>query len=288
MLMTGDREGKKAFAYSILSMISLGGLMAIPMYNTLASLIRELFGEDLLGMGVRKALPAGMRDLAMYGAPSLAGMNIGGSIGMELPVLDRMNINQSISEQAGEGIGRMIGIPYAVFDELAKALDAAKLGRSDRTVEMMAPGFFKNIMSAHRLTTEGQTTLSGTPINVPGEKGPRKLTSYEAIARGLGFQPTSSSKVFEIYRAMEELKSYRDSKQAELANRYVAAYREGDTKEMVAVRNEARERNRAAVVRGKPEMRIDLERAVKSRWKAHQPPKQMRAVARDSRESYGV
>jgi hypothetical protein len=160
-----------------------------------------------------------MRDLVMYGAPSVAGVNIGGSIGMELPVLDRMNVNQSISGQAGEGIGQAIGIPYAVFDELAKAVDAAKSGRSDRAWEIMAPGFIRNIMSAHRLATEGQTTLSGTPVNVPGEKRPRKLTSYEAVMKGVGFQPTSSTKAFEIYQTMEELKSYRDSKQTELANR---------------------------------------------------------------------
>ncbi len=202
-------------------------------------------------MGVRKSLPAGMRDLAMYGVPSIVGVNIGGSIAMELPVFDRMNLNQSISGQAAEGIGQILGIPYAVFDELAKAVDVAKSGRSDRAVETMAPGFLKNIMSAVRLATEGQTTLSGTPINVPGEKGPRKLTTYEAIKKGLGFQTTNSSKAFEIYRTMEELKSYRDSKQTELANRYVAAYRDGDTKRMVRVREQAREWNRAAIVSGK-------------------------------------
>ena len=87
---------------------------------------------------------------------------------------------------------------------------------------------------------------------------------------------------------MEELKSYRDSKQKELANRYQAAYRDGDQKEMEAVKNEAREWNRAAVLSGKPEMLVDLERAVKSRQKAHQPPKKMRGVARDLRESYGM
>ena len=87
MLASGDKEGKKAFAYSLLAMIALGGLSAIPLYNSLGSLIREIFGEDLLGNGVRKQLPPGMRDLAMYGAPSVLGVNIGGSIGMELPVM---------------------------------------------------------------------------------------------------------------------------------------------------------------------------------------------------------
>jgi hypothetical protein len=49
MMASGDREGKKAFAHSLLAMIALGGLSAIPLYNSLTSLIREIFGEDLLG-----------------------------------------------------------------------------------------------------------------------------------------------------------------------------------------------------------------------------------------------
>ena len=53
---------------------------------------------------------------------------------------------------------------------------------------------------------------------------------------GHGIQPVSSTKAFEIYRTLEQLKSYRDEKQSELANRYVAAMRKENEKEMVAVR----------------------------------------------------
>jgi len=288
MLASGDKEGKKAFAYSLLSMIMLGGLSAIPLYNSLAALIREIFGEDLLGNGVRKQLPPGMRDLVMYGGPSLVGVNIGGSIGMELPVIDRLNVNKSISGQLGEGIGSLLGVPYSMFDELTKAVDAIKSGRPDRAAETVAPNFLKNIMSAERLYREGQTTVTGKPVNVPGERFPRKLTEGEAIGKALGFQPVSSTKAFEIYKSLEQLKSYRDEKQAELANRYVAAMRQNDQKEMVAVRNEAREWNRAAVVEGRREMRIDLQKAIQARQKARQPMKQMRGLAREYRESYGM
>jgi|GEM_PF-3430329 len=288
MLASGDKEGKKAFAYSLLAMIMLGGLSAIPLYNSLASLIREIFGEDLLGNGVRKQFPPGMRDLVMYGGPSLVGVNIGGSIGMELPVIDRLNVNKSISGQLGEGIGSLLGVPYSMFDELTKAVDALKSGRPDRAAETVAPNFLKNIMSAERLYREGQTTVTGKPINVPGEKFPRKLTEGEAVGKALGFQPVSSTKAFEIYKSLEQLKSYRDEKQSELANRYVAAMRQNDQKEMVAVRNEAREWNRAAVVEGRREMRIDLQAAIRARQKARQPMKQMRGLAKEYRESYGM
>jgi len=44
---------------------------------------------------------------------------------------------------------------------------------------------------------------------------------------------------------------------------------------LVTVRNEAREWNRAVTANGKPEMRVDLERAIRSRQKAHRLPKQL-------------
>jgi N12 class adenine-specific DNA methylase len=288
MLASGDKEAKKAFAYSIMAMISLGGLAAIPMYNSLAALIRELFGTDLLGNGVRKQLPPGMRDIVMYGAPASVGVNIGGSIGMELPVMDRLNVNKGISGQLGEGIGSLLGVPYSMFEELTKAVDSLKAGRPDRAAESVAPVLLRNIMSAVRLSTEGQTTVTGKPINVPGEKFPRKLTEGEAVLKGFGFQPVSSTKAFEMHRSLEELKSYRDEKQNELANRYVAAFRKDDNKEMVAVRNETMAWNRKAVLEDRPEMRINLHDAIQARRKAQQPMKQMRGVARELRESYGM
>lgn len=288
MLASGDKDGKRAFAYSILAMISLGGLSAIPLYNSLAALIRELFGSDLLGSGVRKQLPPGMRDMVMYGGPALMGVNIGGSIGMELPVIDRLNVNKKISGQLGEGIGSLLGVPYSVFEEFTKAVDSIKAGRPDRAAESVAPMFLRNIMSAVRLSTEGQTTITGRPIAVPGERYPRKLTEGEAVLKGLGFQPVSSTKAFEMYRSLEELKSYRDEKQSELANRYVAAMRKDDNKEMVAARNEAMAWNRKAVTDGRPEMKIDLNAAIKARRKPQQPMKQMRGMARELRENYGI
>jgi hypothetical protein len=100
--------------------------------------------------------------------------------------------------------------------------------------------------------------------------------------------PLSSTKAFEIHKSLEQLKSYRDEKQSKLANRYMAAYREGDRKEMVAVQNEAREWNRAAVVDGRPEMRINLEEAIKDRRFAGKTMKQTRGLAKEYRENCGM
>ncbi len=286
MLVNGDREGKKAFGYSLLAMTVLGGVGSLPLYSSLAALIRHLFGEDVLGLGVRKSIPKGMRDLVMYGAPSALGVNIGGSVGMEIPPLDRMRVNQPMAGQLGTGIGELLGIPFAVLEDFTETVDAIRSGRIGRAIETASPTFLKNILAGVRLSTEGQTTITGRPVNVPGERGPRTITTGEAFAKGLGFQPLSSSKAFDVHRALEETKSYRDQKQEELANRYIEAERSRNNREMVRIREEARLWNRRAVLEKKPENKIDLDRAVKARRKARQPMKQMKGLARAYRENF--
>lgn len=106
--------------------------------------------------------------------------------------------------------------------------------------------------------------------------------------KGLGFHLTGSTKTFEIYKGLDQLKEYRDEKQQELANRFMSARLDGDLKEMVAVRHEAMEWNRAAVQADKREMRIDLDAAIQARKRARQPMKQLRGVARDLRKTYGM
>jgi len=138
------------------------------------------------------------------------------------------------------------------------------------------------------LHTEGQTTATGKPINVPGEPGPRKITTGEMTGKFLGFQPLSSTKSFEMHKSLEELKSYRDEKVDDLANRFVQAQRDTDQKGVVAVQNELREWNRDMVVRGTPELRINLHQSIIARLRPAQPMKQMRGLAKEYRESYGM
>lgn len=286
MLKHGDREGKKAFAYSIGSTMLLGGLASLPLYKTISSLLRQLFGEDYLGKDVRENLPDSMRDLVMYGAPALVGVNIGGSLGMEIPFLDRYQTDQSVSSQVSERVGDFVGIPWAMFDELSNSIEAVQRGDIERSVEILSPSFLKNILSAQRLYTEGQTTASGRPINLPGKKEPRKLTASEAIAKSAGFQPISSTKSYDIYRTIEDLKNYKDTKQQEFATEYMKALNRHDLKGMADVRKKVIEWNKKVIKDKHPEYRINLKRSIAARRKARQPAKQMRGVARELMESY--
>ncbi|GKT09909.1 hypothetical protein DSTSK_32140 [Desulforhabdus sp. TSK] len=159
MLLHGDKEGRKAFAYSLMAMMALGGLGAVPLYKMLASLIRQLFGSDILETGVRSALPAFARDIVMYGAPSVVGIHIGGSIRMELPVLGRIQTDRSLSSQISGSMGDLIGIPWAMLEQFTDAVDALRRGDLYRAGEAVAPSVFRNVMSGYRLWAEGQTAM---------------------------------------------------------------------------------------------------------------------------------
>lgn len=286
MLLHGDKEGRKAFAYSLLAMMALGGLVAVPLYKMLASLIRQLFGSDILETGVRSALPAFARDIVMYGAPSVVGIHIGGFIGMELPVLGRIQTDQSLSSQISGSMGDLIGIPWAMLEQFTDAVDALRRGDLYRAGEAVAPSVFRNIMSGYRLWAEGQTAATGRPINLPGEKGPRKIPGMEAVAKGAGFQPLSIAKAYVIYRTVEDLKNFEDAKQNEFATACMKTFNAKDKKGMKKIVREVNQWNTRMILEKRPEFRIDLKASLRTREKVQQPPRQMMGMAKDIVAAY--
>lgn len=93
-------------------------------------------------------------------------------------------------EILAESFGDIIGIPYDLaIEKTSKVMEASRHGDVWRMVEEAAPVALKNTMQAWRLMTEGQTAMSGRPINNPGEHGARKLTARRPWARLSGSSP---------------------------------------------------------------------------------------------------
>jgi hypothetical protein len=276
MLGHQGQAGKRAFAYSIGNMILLAGLSGIPFYRTLATAIRQLFGKDPLGEEILKRTPNMLRDFVLYGAPTFLGIDLSGSIGMEIPGLGRRRIGESTAQRVTGSVGDLIGVPWAVLQELTDAMDAVAKGRLDRVPEIIAPIVVKNVLSALRLSSEGATALSGKPIARPGQTEPTKLTTREAIGKALGFQPISKTREFQLYRTLADLQTYKASKQTEWANELAVATRKHDTAKVREVNKELREYNADMRKSRRPEMVIDLKDALKARMKPQQTPKPMR------------
>jgi inorganic pyrophosphatase len=275
MLQEQGTRGKIAFAKSMVATMTVGGFTALPFYATLMHLYQWLFDDDDdWTEEIRKALPENdmVRDIVSYGLPAGAGFSLGGSVGIETPIISRVEPGATIEESLANNLGDILGIPYDMFiRKPSRITTALKAGNTWRAFEEAAPTIVRNGMAGFRMWQEGQTSMSGKPINEPGKAGPRKLTGIEAAGKIAGFQPISSRKSYDKYRARNVSKQVRSNQATELANRYVRALRKDDADTMASIVSEWKSWNKDAKGDKKLWMVItkkDLTSRIKSRMKA--------------------
>jgi hypothetical protein len=282
-------RGKRAFAASMLATWTLGGLAATPLYGLASSLIRQLVGDDP-EEELRKMLPGPMAgDAVLYGLPSMVGVSFTGSMGMELPIFDRLELDKPVMEQVLGQAYEIVGVPVATLQMLGRGTEAGWKGDWRRMMEEFLPTAFANPIQAYRLYTEGAYTRSGRPIALPGSNEPQRLTGAEAVGKAFGFQPVSRTKAYEMQRSMDERDNYRMRTQDRLVRAFLQAKRDNDTAAKSEVLAEWREWNREQREAGRPEFLIEpLPKLARERDKAKRPPKRFRREAKEMRELYGM
>ena len=295
-LLYEGKEGRAFVGKSLGATVALGGLTAFPFYATLAALCAAASGDDEDWTAkIRNALPANnlLRDVACYGLPSLLGVNIGGSLRMETPFTEGMKRGETFKEAMTESLGDLLGIPYDLaVNKPSKFLEARRFGADYRAVEALVPTFVANIMQAWRLTTEGQTTMRGRPINSPGQPGARKLSTGEAFGKALGFQPTSSTKSYEAYAAEKRRTSMRSDRIDDFTNQ---ALDDLESKGRPYMMRELQEKlqtwNKEMEAEGKPAMKImpkDVLRRVAARRRENRPTRDQREKGAAQMATWGV
>lgn len=288
-LRSQGHEGVKFIARSLGATMALGGVTALPFYATAMALFQAASGDDddwteLL----RQAMPENnlLRDVVCYGLPTVAGVNLGGSLQMETSLTRGLQKGSTPKEVLTESFGDIIGIPYdLLLEKPSKVADAARYGDAWRMAEEAAPVAVKNVLQAVRLHTVGQTTMSGRPINEPGEPGARRLSGAEAVGKALGFQPVSSTKSYAAYAARNHAEAVRDDMLDELTVLALKSYDTGEPAGKLEMRRKMREWNRKMEAEGKPHMFIhekDVMRRVKARRRENRvTPKSMQQRERN-------
>lgn len=295
-LLYEGKEGRTFVAKSLGATVALGGLTAFPFYATLAALCAAASGDDEDWTAkIRNALPANnlLRDVACYGLPSLLGVNIGGSLRMETPFTEGMKRGETFKEAMTESLGDLLGIPYDLaVNKPSKFLEARRFGADYRAVEALVPTFVANAMQAWRLSTEGQTTLRGRPINSPGQPGARKLSTGEAFGKALGFQPTSSAKSYEAYAAEKRRTSMRSDRMDDFTNQALDDLEsKGRPYMMRELRKKLQAWNKEMEAEGKPAMKImpkDVLRRVAARRRENRPTRDQREKGAAQMATWGV
>lgn len=295
-LLYEGKEGRTFVAKSLGATVALGGLTAFPFYATLAALCAAASGDDEDWTAkIRNALPENnlLRDVACYGLPSLLGVNIGGSLRMETPFTEGMKRGETFKEAMTESLGDLLGIPYDLaVNKPSKFLEARRFGADYRAVEALVPTFVANAMQAWRLSTEGQTTLRGRPINSPGQPGARKLSTGEAFGKALGFQPTSSAKSYEAYAAEKRRTSMRSDRIDDFTNQALDDLEsKGRPYMMRELQKKLQAWNKEMEAEGKPAMKImpkDVLRRVAARRRENRPTRDQREKGAAQMATWGV
>jgi hypothetical protein len=221
------KEDKTAVAKSIASILAIGGLSSIPFFKTIESFlqsetgvnIRSYIAEQLEDNDMEKT-----KDLLFYGAAGIAGVDIGGSMGIEVPGYREVGTG-SLKEILGQGAIDILGVPTSIGSDFFSSMEQLYHGDFYRTLEEapFTPAMFENWLVGQRMQTEGATTKTGTPI-LDREGEQVKLTDAEAFKKKyLGFQPMSTSERNRVYQAEQgELARY-DKIKDDLKTRYKKA-----------------------------------------------------------------
>ncbi len=258
--------GKLAFARSLRNIFLMGGLSSIPFFEMFARLLSWLIGdddEDTLTK-IRGYLPHNwMKDIVVYGLPGLFGIDLSGSLSIEVP----------------RNFKDIIGVPYAMMEDTMNMIESLRSGDTYRAVSEtpVTPMAIRNAMRGLELYTTGQRTRSGRDVNRPGERGPKKISGYEAVRKGVfGLQPTSVSKGYKQYESNRRMEKTLERKQQLWANRYVHALRRDDDREKKKILKELFAWNARAIRDKKYYKIISIGRSVQSRLKPNLPKKRLR------------
>jgi hypothetical protein len=234
----------------------MGGLTSIPFFGVFADMLMWVIGrddEDALTK-VRSGLPRDwQKDLVTYGLPGVAGIDLTGSLSIEVP----------------RNWKDIIGVPYSVMEDSVKSYESWKSGQKFRAVSELpvTPIAVKNAMRAMELYLYGQTTRSGKAVAEPTEVKPRKISAVRAVQKGvLGLQPTELSKGYAAYQASGKPLKKLEKKKKYFADRYVNALRKEDGSHKI-VEKELREYNQKMQELGKDWMMIDPSAMIESRFK---------------------
>ena len=280
-------RGKAAVGISLGMTATLGGLVSVPLWSTAMTVWRQLFadGDDPERKLYNWAYKNGGKnaaDVLFYGMPSMAGVTISGSLGMELPILQDLKGDKPWGRQILSSGMEIFGVPVAMLEKIGNTFEFAGKGDYWRATEEALPTAASNVMKAIRLADEGITTHSGKPI-ADGTGRPIKLSKSESVAKALGFQPVRQSKAFDAHKGQSDVEAFKKNKQDELVTRYLKAFRAKDMAAKEEVLRDWRDYNNKMIREDKRHLVIKpLYPLAMQRMKPNKPQASMRGYARET------
>jgi len=255
-------RGKWGLAKSFIAILALAGIKGLPFASTINRAYRKVTESDLF-QDIAEIVGDWYKAV-LYGAPSFLGVDLTGSISIEMP--------RTLKE--------LVGVPYDIGAGLAKTYQDIQTRDFWRAVEDFP--LFLNVMryplQAYRLTTKGIETRHGKKV-VDSDFKPLKLTPNEGLLKALGFQPTTLS---EAYRKAETSRAIREvwkEKKDTLVSAWAKAINRGDKETAKGLLEQMMEYNKKVVKKVPPDVARGLFITNETLWRRMQPER-LRALER--------
>lgn len=174
-------------------------------------------------------------DFVMYGAiDSITQASISGRIGLSnLFIQDPIVPLKNWQEELGYYGGQLLGPYGSQIETFARGGDTIGEGQTARGLESFMPKTARDIAQALRFGEEGITTLGGRTVMDADD-----LDEWELAIRAAGFQPMGVMKAYQKGSMIKWRMAKHEVRQDRLRSRYIAAMRNEDEAEALAVLEE--------------------------------------------------
>lgn len=188
-------------------------------------MIRKQFGPDHQNLA----------DLLLHGAPTLAGLNLTGSMGQGnllslTPYSDLPTDEKTYDAMLTAALGPTLG---GVGPAAARGIEFASNGDYYKALEQVMPKGFANLMKAYREGTEGITNKRGEVTTPAADIGPGRT-----IATALGLQTTQRTRESDALGQKIATEDMFAAQTSRLKREYIEAARAKDTASLADLRKE--------------------------------------------------
>jgi hypothetical protein len=234
-----NREGKLALGVmfrSLAVLAFLGGLSSLPFLDDLFEAYEKLTGHFVrseVRSTLRKYGGAMLADVGMEGLPALAGIDMSGSLKLQLPI-------PGITEFDANTF--TMGVWGGLIDKGKKAIQFAVDGDFGRAIEAGAPVGIELPLQALRRRSQGLRTGQEREILGPTGQQIRPSTYQTGLAMG-GFRPHEISKVQKERRVAQNVLEHYSGVRQKMRRDLRVASVEGNMKELDGIRKRIQKYN---------------------------------------------
>lgn len=269
-------DGYRAIAYSMAWLAAFGGAGAVPFLDDILDLL-----EQITGYPARKIVKDRLKKygdvvakIGTQGIPALIGIDLSGSLKMEVPFLKAASSALTLGQvNAGGGASDVWGVYSGLGQKAAKGAHFVSQKEMYRAAEQLAPVFIENAMKGYRQMSGPVLDDKGRPMFDERTGKPFVLSTAEGIGQMAGFRPARTADISKEKRMAQNLDGYFDRRRADITEAYRYAAQAKDKDAIRKVMDDIKEYNKDAMKYPKVAAPITgqtLQRALK--------PKQNKAV----------